>query len=139
MAVRRGAPTVSYPLRTMKRAVKNMLRKQKNLKRAIGRARKAMRAEIEVLAQRAEDRANAANRIQVLADTTLLRACSAAQPAGKNVPCGVIVCLTQMWIQRCGGALPHFEHTLLGYLGLSLHHDHQMSIAEFSAYQLICG
>ena len=119
---------------------------------------KARRAEIEVLAKQATDLSHDAKRIPVLADTTLVRGFqsgSAAQPADP-LPAAVrtphghsaarpvqslptwrfLVCFTQMWIEKTGQAFPPFARTVLEYMGNNIHHPHQMSLAQFSAYHL---
>ena len=119
---------------------------------------KARRAEIEVLAKQAADLSEYSKRIPVLADTTLVRAFqgrSAAQPADQS-PRAVgrrqsssdahsaqspptwrfLLCFTQMWMSKSGQAFPPFACTVLNYFGRSIHHPHQMSLAQFSAYHL---
>ena len=95
---------------------------------------KARRAEIELLAIRAEEKSNAAKRIPVLADTTLCRTHSPG--TGSAPPLGLMCCLSQWCIQQCGRALPCFAPRILGFLNTSLHHEHQLTVAEFSAYHL---
>ena len=41
-----------------------------------------------------------------------------------------------MWMSKSGQAFPPFARTVLNYLGRSIHHPHQMSLAQFSAYHL---
>ena len=41
-----------------------------------------------------------------------------------------------MWIQKSGRAMPTFASRVLDYLGFSVHHPHQISLAQFSAYHL---
>ena len=41
-----------------------------------------------------------------------------------------------MWITKSGEAFPPFARTVLEYLGQNIHHPHQMSLAQFSAYHL---
>jgi hypothetical protein len=95
---------------------------------------KARRAEIELLAVRAEAKSNAAKRIPVLADTTLCRTHISA--TGIAPPLDLLCCLSQWWIQRCGRALPCFASCILAFLSTPLHHEHQLTVAEFSAYHL---
>ena len=95
---------------------------------------KARRAEIEVLAQQATNLSNDAKRIPVLADTHLLRGFHFSGAAQSLYH--LFVCLTQMWIQKEGRALPPFAPLVLAYLGIPCHHAHQMSLAQFSAYHL---
>ena len=45
-------------------------------------------------------------------------------------------CLTQLWIQQSGHALPCFAPRILAYLGIALFHEHQLAVAEHSAYHL---
>ena len=102
---------------------------------------KARRAEIEVLAQQAEALTNAAKRIPVISDTTLLRAFGsggATQPAFQTdaPPRWLIACLTQVWIQKSNNAYPAFAHRIMAFLGIVLHHVHQLNIAQYSAYHL---
>ena len=119
---------------------------------------KARRAEIEVLAKQAADLSDDAKRLPVLADTTLVRAFqgrSVAQPADQS-PRAVgehqsssdahsaqspptwrfLLCFAQMWMSKSGQTFPPFARTVLEYLGKSIHHPHQMSLAQFSAYHL---
>ncbi len=103
------------------------------------RSRKARRAEIEVLAQQAGSLSDSAKRLPVLADTTLLRAFgsgSAAQPACSPPIWRFLLCFTQMWISKSGQAFPPFASGVLEYMGQAMHHPHQMSLAQFSAYHL---
>ena len=114
---------------------------------------KARRAEVEVLAKQAADLSDDAKRIPVLADTTLVRAFqsrSAAQPAdpsavgrhhnssavepSQSAPTWrFLLCFAQMWMSNSGQTFPPFARTVLEYLGKSIHHPHQMSLAQFSA------
>ena len=41
-----------------------------------------------------------------------------------------------MWMKKTGRAFPPFARTVLEYMGNSIHHPHQMSLAQFSAYHL---
>ena len=43
---------------------------------------------------------------------------------------------TQVWLQKSGEAFPSFARTVLEYMGNSIHHPHQMSLAQFCAYHL---
>ena len=95
---------------------------------------KARRAEIELLAVRAEEKSNAAKRIPVLADTTLCRTHSPG--TGSAPPLELLYCRAQWWIQQCGRALPCFAPRILAFLNMSLHNEHQLTVAEFSAYHL---
>ena len=106
---------------------------------------KARRAEIEILAAQAQSLTDKAKRIPVLADVTLLRACcipvkpSAANPAPQppNAPDSqLLACTTQLWIQKTGRAYPECARRVLACLGFVLHHDHQMSLAQFAAQHL---
>ena len=119
---------------------------------------KARRAEIEVLAKQAADLSHDAKRIPVLADTTLVRGFqsgsaarlagrypaaektlhgdSAAQPVCSPPTWRFLVCFTQVWLQKSGEAFPPFARTVLDYMGNSIHHPHQLSLAQFSAYHL---
>jgi len=119
---------------------------------------KARRAEIEILAKQATDFANDAKRIPVLADTTLVRGFQRGSaerpadplPAAERTPHGrsatqpvhspptwrFLVCLTQMWMKKTGQAFPPFARLVLEYIGNNIHHPHQMSLAQFSAYHL---
>ena len=119
---------------------------------------KARRAEIEVLATQAADLSHHAKRIPVLADTTLMRACqsggavrpadallaagrtarrySAARPVHSPPKWRFLLCLNQMWMEKSGQAFPPFARIVLEYIGNSIHHPHQMSLAQFSAYHL---
>ena len=99
----------------------------------------ARRAEIDVLATQAAALADSAKRIPVLADITLFRAFhsgSAAQPAQSPPTWRYLLCFTQIWMSKSGQPFPPFAITVLEYLGSSMHHPHQMSLAQFSAYHL---
>ena len=95
---------------------------------------KARRAEIEVLAMRAEEKCNAAKRIPVIADTILCRTHTSGTRTAP--PLDLLRCLSQWWIQRCGRALPCFAPCILAFLNAPLYHEHQLTVAEYSAYQL---
>ena len=41
-----------------------------------------------------------------------------------------------MWMKKTGQAFPPFARLLLEYMGNNIHHPHQMSLAQFSAYHL---
>ena len=100
---------------------------------------KARRAEIELLAKQAADLSNDAKRIPVLADTTLLRGFHDVRPSTRSAAPPTwrfLICFTQVWMQKCGQAFPRFAHTVLDYMGNSIHHPHQLSLAQFSAYHL---
>ena len=98
---------------------------------------KARGAEIEVLASRAADLSEQARRIPVLADTTLLRGFnSAVQPVHTMPTWRLLLCLKQMWMTKSGQAFPPFASLLMEYMGHSIHHPHQLSLAQFSAYHL---
>ena len=109
---------------------------------------KARRAEIEYLAKDAADLCNHAKRIPVLADTTLLRTFhgsttvqpartdGAAQPVYTLPTWRLLLCLNQMWMKKSGQAFPPFAPMVLQYMGHGIHHPHQMSLAQFSAYHL---
>ena len=109
---------------------------------------KARRAEIEYLAQEAAYLSEKAKRIPVLADTTLLRAChgsstaqlarrdSAQQPVHTPPTWRLLLCLKQMWMTKSGQAFPSFAPIVLECMGHSIHHPHQLSLAQFSAYHL---
>ena len=95
---------------------------------------KARRAEIEVLAMRAEDKCNAAKRIPVVADTILCRTYS-VEPRNA-LPLDLLCCLSQWWIQQCGRALPCFAPRIFAFLDASMYHEHQLTVAEYSGYHL---
>jgi len=111
---------------------------------------KARRAEIEVLALRAEEKCNKAKRIPVILDTTLCRTYTPgtgiAPPPDRLcctakrmpiIPDTTLCCLlSQWWIQQCGRALPCFAHRILAFLSASLYHEDQLTVAEYSAYHL---
>ena len=101
---------------------------------------KARRAEIEMLARQATDLSHDAKRIPVLADTTLFRAfhkARAAEPAASlPLTWRFLVCLTQVWMQKTRQAFPPYASKVLEYIGSSIHHPHQMSLAQFCAYHL---
>ena len=109
---------------------------------------KARRAEIQYLAKDAAALCDDAKRIPVLADTTLLRAFhggstvqpartdSAAQPVYTLPTWRLLLCLNQMWMKKSGQAFPRFAPMVLQYMGHGIHHPHQMSLAQFSAYHL---
>ena len=109
----------------------------------------ARQAGIEVLATQAVALSDAAKRIPVVADITLLRAFhagsavqpahapptllraphsgSAAQPAHSPPTWGFLLCFTQMSMSRSGPAFPPFASTVLEYMGRGIHHPHQIS------------
>ena len=98
---------------------------------------KARRAEIEVLAVRAEEKSNAAKRLPVVADTILCRTfTSGTVDAPPAPPSDLLCCLCQWWIQQCGRALPCFAPRIVAFLDFSFYHEHQLTVAEFSAYHL---
>jgi len=101
---------------------------------------KARRAEIEVLAKQATDLSHDAKRIPVLADTTLFRGFQSGRKAKRPVESPptwrFLVCFSQIWMKKSGRAFPPFARTVLEYMGNSIHHPHQMSLAQFSAYHL---
>ena len=100
---------------------------------------KARRAEIEVLAKQAADFSHDATRIPVLADTTLVRGFqsgNAAQLAHSPPTWRFLVCFIQVWLQKSGEAFPLFARTVLDYMGNRIHHPHQMSLSQLSAYHL---
>ena len=41
-----------------------------------------------------------------------------------------------MWMKKTDLAFPPFARTVLEYMGNNIHHPHQMSLAQFSAYHL---
>ena len=101
---------------------------------------KTRRWEIDLLAERAIAKADAGKRIPVLADVTLLRCVrsmppdrSAAQPAP---PPHLWLCLTQLWIQKTRMAYPSSATMVAVYLGYNLHHETQLSLGEFAAFNL---
>ena len=100
---------------------------------------KARRAEIEVLAKQAVDLSNDAKRMPVLADITLLRTLgngSAARPGQSPPPWTYLLCFTQLWMSKCGQPFPSFANKVLECIGTNIHHPHQMSLAQHSAYHL---
>jgi hypothetical protein len=42
----------------------------------------------------------------------------------------------QLWMSKSGQAYPPFASTVLEYMGQGMHHPHQISLAQFSAYHL---
>ena len=109
---------------------------------------RARRSQINILAKQAAELCNKAKRIPVLADTALIRGyqnSSAGQPArtdGAGQPARrppewrLLVCLNQMWTSKTGQAFPSFAPKVFDFLGHSMHHPHQISLAQFSAYHL---
>ena len=113
---------------------------------------KARRAEIEILAKQATELSNEAKRIPVLADTTLLRGFQAknslpeavstrqgnsvAKPVQSLPSWRFLIGFTQMWMKKSSQAFPPFARNVLEYLGNNIHHAHQMTLAQFSAYHL---
>ena len=73
-------------------------------------------------------------RAPVLADTTLCQTHTSC--IGNAPPLDLLCCLSQWWIQQCGRALPCFAPRILAFLNTSLYHEHQLTVAEFSAYHL---
>ena len=47
-----------------------------------------------------------------------------------------LVCFTQLWMQKTRQAFPPFAPKVLEYIGSTIHHPHQMSLAQFCAYHL---
>ena len=100
---------------------------------------KARRAEIETLANKAEAATETAKRIPVLADVTFLRTftrphapkADLKQPAWRYV-----LCFAQLWIQTFDRAFPPWAPCVLDFLGLTMHHPTQISLAMFAAYRL---
>ena len=41
-----------------------------------------------------------------------------------------------MWMSKCGQPFPSFATKVLECIGANVHHPHQMSLAQFSAYHL---
>ena len=102
---------------------------------------KARRADIEVLARRAEAKTNRAKRIPVLADVTLLRSHrdSAATVSGhqKNtLSWSDWLVYTQLWMRIGQTGYPSWAQRILEYLGHALHHPAQLTLAEFAAFHL---
>ena len=105
---------------------------------------KTRRWEIDLLAEKARAKADAAKRIPVLADVTLLRCVSATvlnnlplESAEQPVPPPHLwLCLTQMWIQKTSMAYPPSATTVGLFLGYDLHHKTQLSLGEFAAFHL---
>ena len=61
---------------------------------------------------------------------------SAAQPVQSPPTWRFLVCLSQMWMKKTGQAFPPFARIVLEYMGNNIHHPHQISLAQFSAYHL---
>jgi hypothetical protein len=61
---------------------------------------------------------------------------SAARPAQCPPTRGYLLCFTQMWMSKCGQPFPSFANKVLECIGANIHHPHQMSLAQFSAYHL---
>ena len=97
---------------------------------------KARRAEIELLANKAAESSDHAKRIPVMADVTLLRACRSSGATQPVVPLDAALWLTQLLIQKTNNAFPSFTPKLLAFLFGHLHHPHQLTLAQFSAYNL---
>ena len=97
---------------------------------------RARRAEIEVLACRAEAAANAAKRIPVLADVTLVRSHRASLAGTAQVRWPQWLCFTQLWMQKSQSGYPCWAPCILEYLGHKMHHAAQLSLAEFAAFHL---
>jgi len=109
---------------------------------------KARRAEIDCLGKQAADLCETAKRIAVLADTTLFRAYggqsaaqsaptdSAALPVHTPPNWRLLVCLQQIWMTKSGQAFPPCARIVLDYMGHSIHHPHQISLAQFCAHHL---
>ena len=100
---------------------------------------KARRAEIETLANKAEMASDQAKRIPVIADTTTLR--TFRIPGGPSdtlwIPVGcLLLCLTQLWIQKFSRGYPPWARCVLEFCGCPMHHPSQISLAEFAAYRL---
>ena len=63
-------------------------------------------------------------------------AASAGPPGSAPLDWRLFLCLTQLWIGKTGQSFPPCASTLLQYLGQSPNHQHQISLAQFSAYHL---
>ena len=98
---------------------------------------KARRAEIEVLARRAEAASETAKQIPVLANVTLLRSHRASVAATKiNLSWSYWLVYTQLWMRMSQSGYPSWAPRILECLGHVLHHPAQLSLAEFSAFHL---
>jgi len=98
---------------------------------------KARRAEIELLADRGQQKADNAKRIPCILDTTLVRGwCSADAPLTKWHRY-VHFTLAQLWKQRFGMIRPDCADLLLAMLAVPTGtHPHQLTLSEFCAIRL---
>ena len=102
---------------------------------------KARRADIEVLARRAEDKTDRAKRIHLLADVTLLRSYpeSAATMSGhlKNtLSWSDWLVYTELWMRIGQTGYPPWASRILENLGHVPHPPTQLTFAEFAAFHL---
>ena len=100
----------------------------------------ARRNEIKYLMNEAERKQNAAKRIPVLLDTTLLRGWShggAAQPVTSGVTSSFLICWAQLCKMKTGTAAdPRWARIVLAHLGYEMNHPDQLHLAEFCAWHL---
>ena len=102
---------------------------------------RARRADIEVLARRADAKSHRAKRIPVLADVTLLRSHRASEGAvseqqENNLPWSGWIVYTQLWMRIGQTGYPPWASRILEYLGHVMHHPDQLTLAEFAAVHL---
>ena len=97
---------------------------------------KARRAEIETLANKAQNATEQAKRIPVLADVVNLRTLSRPASSVAKPTWRFILCFTQLWIQKFNRAYPPWAPCVLEFLGHAMHHSTQISLAAFAAYHL---
>ena len=100
----------------------------------------ARRSEIKYLMNEAKRKENAAKRIPVLLDTTLLRGwChgGAEQPATSRVTSSFLTCWTQLCKMKTGtSADPRWARIVLAHLGYDMNHPDHVHLAEFCAWHL---
>jgi hypothetical protein len=100
------------------------------------RAWKLRRAEIEILADRGEEKVSKAMRIACIKDTTMVRGWlpAAALVSSEQTQANLLrVTLAQMSFQNYNVIWPDAWNCLLAYLGVANTHDDQLTLAEFSA------
>ena len=102
---------------------------------------KARRAELEVLAQRAEQKSNRARRIPCIRDTNVVRGWRpASDPAdgreGRTSAWLLRITLAQLSRSRFGITLPDAFASLFGFLNIGNTHADQLTLAEFSALRI---
>ena len=101
---------------------------------------KARRAELEVLARRAERKTQRARRVPCILDTTLVRGWAPRSSAGAPslsdaAPPMLRATLAQLGVSRFGTVWPDAFGTILLFMNASNVHPDQLTLAEFAAFR----